>query len=132
MLDRTSQRPLGRFLLAIRDLYPKGLSLFWLAPGVLALVIIPEFLQHVAEIRIGMFDSREQAISVANSPERMVWGYLKVAGLVLTFLAAARFWWVREYGGRWWDVMRPSTRRLPLGLAQRSGSCSLVLLLSVE
>ena len=44
---------------ALVDLYPKGLSLFWLAPAVMGLVVIPEFLQHVVEIRLGMFDSRE-------------------------------------------------------------------------
>lgn len=101
---------------ALRDLYPKGLSLFWLAPAVVALVIVPEFLQHAAEIRLGMFLGKEQALAVADSPQRMAFGYLKLAGLALAFLAAARFWWTRQHGGRWWDVRQVSSGRFLLGL----------------
>ena len=89
--------------------------MLWLAPAVLALVVIPEFAQHVVEIRIGMFESAEAARSLQNEPTRWAFGYIKIAGLVLTFLAAARFWWTREHGGRWWDVRDLAWSRLALG-----------------
>ena len=89
--------------------------MLWLAPAVLALVVIPEFAQHVAEIRLGMFESVEQARSLQNDPTRWAFGYVKIAGLVLTFLAAARFWWTREHGGKWWDVRDLAWSRLALG-----------------
>lgn len=101
--------------LALARLYPMGISLLWKAPLVLALVVVPEFLQHVAEIRLGMFDSKAQAIAVANDPIRWAFGYAKIAGLVLTFLAAARFWWAREHGGRWWDLRTIAWGRFALG-----------------
>lgn len=82
-------RSAGRALI---HLYPRGVSMIWLAPAALALVVIPEFAQHVVEVRLGMFDSVEAARSIQNDPTRWAFGYVKIAGLVLTFLAAARFW----------------------------------------
>ncbi len=90
--------------LALARLYPKGVSLFWVAPATVALVVIPELAQHIAEIYLGMFDSRASALAVSDAPLRMAFGYAKVAGLVLAFFATARFWWNRQHGGRWWDV----------------------------
>ena len=101
---------------ALLQLYPKGLSLFWLAPSTVALVVVPEFAQHVAEIYLGMFDSRAAAVAASNAPLRMGFGYAKVAGLVLAFLAVARFWWTREHGGRWWDVRGIAWSRLLAGI----------------
>lgn len=103
-------------LRAIVQLYPRGISLMWVAPLVLALVVVPEFLQHVAEIQLGMFDNRESARAVADHPLRWAFGYAKIAGLVLTFLAAARFWWAREHDGRWWDLRTIGWGRFLLGL----------------
>lgn len=102
--------------LELDRLYPMGISLLWKAPLVLALVVVPEFLQHVAEIRLGMFDSKAQAIAVANDPTRWAFGYVKVAGLVLTFLAAARFWAARERGMAWYRLSDIAWGRLALGL----------------
>jgi hypothetical protein len=100
----------------LRDLYPKGISLFWLAPAVVALVIVPEFLQHVAEIELGMFDSREAFRALQLDPTRIAFGFAKVAGLMLTMLAAARFWWTRDHGGRWWDLRGLAWGRFLAGL----------------
>jgi hypothetical protein len=105
-------RSAGRALI---ELYPKGVSMLWLAPAVLALVVIPEFAQHVVEVQLGMFDNVEAARSIQNDPTRWAFGYVKVAGLVLVFLAAARFWWSREHGSRWWDVRDLAWSRLALG-----------------
>jgi len=110
---------LAWFVLLLRsiiDLYMRGFALFWLAPLVLALAVIPEFLQHVAEIQLGMFDSRASAQAVADHPLRWGFGYAKIAGLVLTFLAAARFWWVRKRQERWWDLRTLDWGRFLLGL----------------
>lgn len=101
---------------ALLDLYPKGLSLLWLAPGALALVVLPEFAQHVAEIRLGMFDSREAFIALAEDSTRMAFGSVKIAGLVLTFLAAARFWGIKQYGGHWADPKTVAWGLLLIGL----------------
>lgn len=101
---------------AVLQLYPRGFRLFWLAPAVLALVVVPEFAQHVAEIRLGMFDSREAFRALSADPTRMAFGYAKIAGLLLTVLAAARFWWVRDHGGKWWDMRRLAWGRFLAGL----------------
>lgn len=90
----------ARLFQTLRD----GVSLFWLAPVIVALSVVPEFIQHVTEIRIGMFDSREAFNSLADDPRRMVWGYLKIAGLFLAILAATRFWGARARGQKWWDL----------------------------
>lgn len=50
--------PVGRAIAAQVRL---GFGLFRTAPLAVAIVILPEFLQHIAEIQIGMFDSREAA-----------------------------------------------------------------------
>ena len=100
---------------AVALLYPRGVSMLLLAPGVLALVVVPEFAQHVVEIRLGMFESAEAARAIQNDPTRWGFGYVKIAGLVLAFLAAARFWWTREHGGHWWEVRDLAWSRLALG-----------------
>ena len=79
---------LQEFLAVLRD----GFRIWRLALLIPLLVAIPEAIQHVAEIRIGMFESRDMARAVADDPRRMVWGHLKIAGLVLAILAAVRFW----------------------------------------
>lgn len=90
---------------AVARLYPLGVSLFRKAPWIPALVVLPELVQHVAEIGLGMYESREAFIRLQADPTRMVFGYAKVAGLFLAILAAARFWGVAATaGGRWWDL----------------------------
>lgn len=102
-----ARRSFGLLLVTLRD----GLALFRLAPLIPLIAIVPEFLQHVAEIRLGMFASKAAFAALAMDPMRWSWGYLKVAGLVLSLLAAARFWGAREQGERWWDL-----RKLPWGM----------------
>jgi hypothetical protein len=100
---------------ALRDSFIGGPSLFWLAPTIPLLLLIPEMAQHVAEIRIGMFESLDAARSLANSPTRWAFGYVKIAGIFLTLLAAARYWGgLRE---RWWDWRTVAWRPFLIGLA---------------
>lgn len=61
------------------------------APLIAAIVVVPEALQHVVELALGMFDSPESARALQNSPLRMAFGIPKIVGLVLAILAFARF-----------------------------------------
>ncbi|MBA2465998.1 MAG: hypothetical protein H0V46_00125 [Sphingomonas sp.] len=108
-------RGLQRAGRAVVELYPRGLRLFLLAPAIPALVVLPEFSQHVAEIRLGMFDSIESFTALQLDATRMAFGYAKIAGLLLTILAAARFWWTREHGGHWWNLRSVAWGRLVTG-----------------
>lgn len=88
----------------LRTTFAGGISLFWLAPIIPLIAILPEFVQHVAEIRLGMFESREAFSALANTDTRWAFGYAKIAGLTLAIFAAARYW-----GGsnqRWWDLRK--------------------------
>jgi len=88
----------------LKLLYSRGFALFALAPLIIAIVTIPEFVQHTAEIRLGMFDDIETARGVANGAERWAFGYAKLAGLLIGMFGAARFWGLRDRGaGRWWS-----------------------------
>jgi hypothetical protein len=100
----------------IRDYLYRTLSLLWVAPVVAGLVIIPEFVQHLAEISLGMFDSRAAAKLVADHPLRMGIGAVKIAGLVVTFFASARFWWCSVHGGHWYDPRGIAWGRLLVGV----------------
>ena len=104
-----------------------GFSLLWKAPVVLALVVVPEFLQHVFEIQLGMFDSREAFAALAMDPTRMAFGFVKIGGLLLVFFATARFWWTRNHGdGRWWNLRTVAWGRFLLGLLLFAGPTLLV------
>ena len=76
-----------------------SLMLWRIALWVPLLVVLPEFIQHCAEIKIGFFADRQTAHALSADPVRMVFGYIKVAGLFSAILAAAAFW-ARRNGGR--------------------------------
>ena len=85
-----------------RTAFAGGTSLFWLAPIIPLIAIVPEFVQHVAEIQLGMFESREAFSALANDETRWMFGFAKIAGLFIAILAAARYWGgLRE---SWWDL----------------------------
>ena len=75
----------------------------WRFAGVLpALFLVPaivEFLQHVAEIEIGMYLGQEEARAVAAHPLRMAFGFAKVIALMLPG------YWLTRYMA-WHDVRR--------------------------
>jgi len=100
---------------ALARLYPMGVSMLWKAPLVLGLVIVPEFIQHIVEIRIGMFDSREAFRELQFDSTRMAIGFVKVAGLLLVMIASARFWATRERGLAWYVVADIDWRRFAPG-----------------
>lgn len=101
-----------RFLEALRN----APRLVWLAPIIPALVVVPEFLQHFAEISIGMFDSKSQFVQLSDDPRRMVWGYLKLAGLVAALLATIRFWGAYERRQKWWDFRLLAWRNVMIAM----------------
>ena len=79
-------------LRAVGEVYRKGGALPVLAPAIFAAAVLPEAAQHVAEIELGMFASREAFMAKAADPARMLLGGVKIAGLVLCVLLTARFW----------------------------------------
>ena len=106
---------LRTILSAVAQYLTLSVSLFWVGPIVVALVVVPEFAQHVAEIHLGMFDSVAAQKLAGNDPLRWAFGYAKLTGLALTFFASARFWWCRAHGGRWYDIRRLAWVRLVIG-----------------
>jgi hypothetical protein len=76
----------------IVDTYRKGVSLVWLAPAIFALIVIPEFVQHVYEIRIGLHDAAPVMPTGETLATFWLFAYAKLAGLVLGMLLAFRFW----------------------------------------
>ena len=97
-------RGIGR---AVFETYRSGGRMMIAAPAILAIAMVPEFLQHIAEIHLGMFDSIERFRALADDPLRWGFGYAKVAGFVIAIFAAARF---RAVGSiRRTLVVRPKT-----------------------
>lgn len=60
--------------------------------ALVAFAVVPELLQHIAEIKLGMFASMEAARAHANDPLRWAFGVPKLIGYVLAILLVARFW----------------------------------------
>ncbi|RXD05469.1 hypothetical protein EQZ23_10405 [Sphingomonas sp. UV9] len=82
-------RSVGR---AMVETYRHGGRTVVAAPLILAIAVVPEFLQHIAEIHLGMFDSVDRFRALADDPLRWNFGYVKVAGFLIAILATARFW----------------------------------------
>ena len=91
LLSRAAGWPLT-LLGALAEVYRKGALLPILAPAIFAIVVLPEGAQHVVEIELGMFASKEAFIANAADSTRMAFGAVKIAGLVLCMLLTARFW----------------------------------------
>jgi hypothetical protein len=89
-MQRAASWPLT-LLRGLGEVYRRGLRLPLAAPAIAAIVVLPEAVQHVAEIQLGMFASREAFMAHADSWARMSFGYVKIAGLFLCILASARF-----------------------------------------
>ena len=86
------------------DTYRKGFTLPILATLIFLFAFATEFAQHAVEIGIGFFDSAEAASELGADPLRLNFGVVKVLGLMLAWLAGARFWWTRNHGGSWWQI----------------------------
>lgn len=82
------------FLAVLRD----GPRLFLLAPLIPLIAMVPEFLQHVAEIRLGMFASLDAFKALSFDHTRIAFGAVKVATVYASLLLGARFWSNRAAG----------------------------------
>ena len=100
---------------ALKVTFLGGLSIFRFAPIIPLLVMVPEFVQHVYEIQSGMFVSKAAFNAEAMSDTRWLFGYAKIAGLVLAIFAAARF--IGGAGTRWWDLRTIAWRAFLIALA---------------
>lgn len=78
-------------LQAILATYRSGGRMFCLAPAIVAVAVLPELLQHGAEMWLGMFESREAFRALAMDPTRWFFAYGKIAGLWLGILLTVRF-----------------------------------------
>ncbi|MDP1028104.1 hypothetical protein Q5H91_12850 [Sphingomonas sp. KR1UV-12] len=75
----------------VAEVYRRGGKGVLAAPLIAAIAILPEAAQHVVEIKLGMFQSREVFRALSNDPSRWAFGYAKIAGFVIAMLAYARF-----------------------------------------
>ena len=107
---------IGALLRRARDVAVDSFRIWWLAPLIPLIAVLPEFAQHVAEVRLGMFDSIEQARAIANDPTRWAFGYAKIAGLVVAILATVRFWAAHRQGVSWLSPQGIAWRVLALGI----------------
>ena len=106
----------GTFKRVLR-IYGLGGRTIIAAPLILAIAIVPELIQHVVEIKLGMFASRDAFKGLANDPTRWAFGYVKLAGFFVAILMTARFWAV---GGGLVRVLRVPPRslaRIAIGVA---------------
>ena len=77
-LAGTAMSWLGRFFRDLFGAHVDGVRAMIGLPWLFALLIGWEFAQHVIEVRIGFFDSREAAKAVADDPSRMIFGWIKM------------------------------------------------------
>lgn len=91
----------------IADSYRLGASMLWACPAIAALAVLPEAAQHVAEIQMGMFAAGDTIDPGRETGIRLVFGAVKVAGLLLCILLTLRF---RLVGS---DLRRTFTPNLP-------------------
>jgi hypothetical protein len=93
---RSAGRGAGRWLAGlprlILEVYGKVLRLPLAAPAIAGLAVVPQFAQHVVEIELGMFLSRQAFAADALDPTRLSFGAAKVTGRVVCMLASARYW----------------------------------------
>lgn len=77
-------------VLALREVTSDVAALLRFAPAIALLALAGEFQQHVAEIKLGMFASREAFTALQGSTIRLGFGAIKVAALLVAAFWAAR------------------------------------------
>lgn len=77
---------------------------------------MPELAQHIVEIQIGMFESREAGIALSSDPTRWAFGYAKLAGYLIAILLTVRFWAAHKAGEAWWSPKGVAWRVLGLAI----------------
>lgn len=92
-----------------------GVALMRAAPAIALLAAVPEFLQHIVEIQLGMFASPAAFKALAADPLRMQFGAVKLIGFTAALFAAALFFANRITP--WRRISRETRPRLWLALA---------------
>lgn len=72
--------------------YRRGGRMLVAAPLLVGIAILPEFVQHIVEIRLGMFADAASFRAHGNDALRWGFGYAKLTGFLLAILFSARFW----------------------------------------
>ncbi len=79
---------------ATRRLFADWFAAAWhilrYTPWLLLPILLTEGAQHIAEIQLGMFASRDVFASLSNDPWRWTFAYPKIAGMIVTMLLVAR------------------------------------------
>lgn len=78
-------------LLPLRQVWHDWLAILRHAPLILGIAFAGEAIQHVAEIAMGMFASREAFRSLQGSELRLCFGVLKISALLIALGLSARW-----------------------------------------
>lgn len=99
------------------ELYRRAFALVRGWPWLLLPVVAAEFVQHVVEIRVGMF---EGAMDAHGSRIRISFGIVKIVAIFLTMIASWRLW---SFDGDVRRALMPTTRM--------AGGVAIILLIQV-
>lgn len=86
------------FLADFRYVHGRTLTFAAVLPLVAAIPLIAEFIQHVVEMRIGMYASVEAAQAAESHPDRLLFGFFKTVALGLPAYFLIR--WLFSDGNR--------------------------------
>ena len=88
---------MSTFLTEFRAVHTRSLAFAAALPLVAAVPLVAEFIQHVVEMRIGMYASPDAAEATADNAQRLHFGFAKVIALSLP--AYFFFRWLHSGGG---------------------------------
>ncbi len=91
-LCQASLSALRGMICGVSESYCLGAKAMISASSILLLAALPEFAQHIVEIKIGMFDSLAAARRLQGLPIREYFGYPKVVAVWIAAFLVARFW----------------------------------------
>ena len=86
------------FLPAFRAVHTRSLAFAAALPFAAAIPLVAEFVQHVVEIRSGMYAGVEAAQALESDPDRMIAGFFKTVALGLPAYFLIR--WLHTQGDR--------------------------------
>lgn len=86
------------FLTEIRRVHISSLAFAAVLPLAAAIPLVAEFVQHVVEMRIGMYDGIEAAQAVEGHADRLLFGFIKTVALGLPAYFFVR--WLASEGNR--------------------------------
>ena len=107
------------WLRPLRDVVAGAQAVLLAATMIVLIAFLGEFVQHVAEIQLGMFASREAFVAQQGSPVRMAFGVLKVSALLVTV----------GWSARWLAARHRDTRP---GLDRRADWLCLIVLTAIS